>query len=69
MNRPQSRNYNNCQFFTLQPVSILITFTYPMVLAAAACCTNTGKGAFILGTSGSIKNEKSTKLFTDLNYS
>lgn len=37
-----------------------------MVLAAAACCTNTGKGAFILGTSGSI--EKSTKLFTDLNY-
>lgn len=39
-----------------------------MVLAAAACCTNTGKGAFILGTSGSIKNEKLTKLFTDLNY-
>lgn len=39
-----------------------------MVLAAAACCTNAGKGAFILGTSGSIKNEKSTKLFTDLNY-
>lgn len=39
-----------------------------MVLAAAACCTNTGKGAFILGTSGSIKNEKLTKLYTDLNY-
>lgn len=39
-----------------------------MVLAAAACCTNTGKGAFILGTSGSVKNEKLTKLFTDLNF-
>lgn len=39
-----------------------------MVLAAAACCTNTGKGAFILETSGSIKNEKLTKLYTDLNY-
>ena len=29
------------------------TCTNPMVLAAAACCTKTGKGAFIFGTSGS----------------
>ena len=29
------------------------SITYPIVLAAAACCTNTGRGALILGTSAS----------------
>ena len=28
-------------------------YTYPIVLALAACCTNTGRGAFIFGTSES----------------
>lgn len=39
-----------------------------MVLVVVVCCINIGKGVFILGIFGFIKNEKLIKLFIDLNY-
>lgn len=37
-----------------------------MVLVVVVCCINIGKGVFILGIFGFIKNEKLIKLFIDL---